>query len=36
MTISKKDLVRVNFFDGQRISLTPIEDGVNGMIVRVE
>ena len=24
------------FFDGQRISVTPIEDGVNGMIVRVE
>ena len=24
------------FFDGKRISMTPIEDGVNGMIVRVE
>ena len=24
------------FFDGKRISITPIEDGVNGMIVRVQ
>ena len=24
------------FFDGKRISITPIEDGINGMIVRVE
>tara|TARA_Y100000768_G_scaffold164452_1_gene123065 strand:+ start:1184 stop:2296 length:1113 start_codon:yes stop_codon:yes gene_type:complete len=28
--------IKDDFFDGQRISLTPIEDGVNGMIVRVE
>ena len=35
-TDEKFGYINDEFFNGQRISLTPIEDGVNGMIVRVE